>query len=232
METPVCLIVGAGPGNGLAFARRFAAGGYTPVLWARDAARLQALAAELPGTYALPCDVRDGASVATAYTDTREQVGPPQVIIYNAGAGAFGGIEAISAEDFSSAWQTNALGLFHLAQTAGPDLLAQQGKLIVIGATASLKAGAAFTAFASAKAAQRALAASLARAWGPQGVHVGHVVIDGVIDSPRTRAMMGERPDTFFMQAADIAEAVWQLCAQPRSAWSFEIDLRPFGERW
>ncbi len=103
---------------------------------------------------------------------------------------------------------------------------------MVIGATASLKANAGFAAFASAKAGQRALAQSLARKLGPERIHVSYVIVDGVIDIPRTRAMLPDRPDDFFLKADEIADAVWFLTRQDLSAWTFELDLRPFGEKW
>ena len=107
-----------------------------------------------------------------------------------------------------------------------------QGAIVVIGATASLRGGARTTGFASAKAAQRSLAQSMARGLGPAGIHVSYVVIDGVIDLERTRSRMPDRPDNFFLKPDAIAEAVYQLTEQDSSAWSFEVDLRPYAEKW
>jgi NAD(P)-dependent dehydrogenase (short-subunit alcohol dehydrogenase family) len=107
-----------------------------------------------------------------------------------------------------------------------------QGAIVVIGATASLRGGARTTGFASAKAAQRSLAQSMARGLGPAGIHVSYVVIDGVIDLERTRSRMPDHPDDFFLKPDAIAEAVFQLTEQDSSAWSFEVDLRPYAEKW
>ena len=111
-------------------------------------------------------------------------------------------------------------------------LNAGRGSVIVIGATASLRGGAGTAAFAPAKAAQRSLAQSMARSLGPQGIHVGYVVVDGVIDMPRTRQLLRDRPDDFFLKPDEIADTVYHLVEQDRSAWTFELDLRPFGEKF
>src|SRR5690606_33082306 len=107
-----------------------------------------------------------------------------------------------------------------------------RGTILVTGATASLRGGAGFAAFASAKAGQRALAQSMARLLGPKGVHVAYVVIDGVIDMPLTRKLMPDAPQESFLSPDAIAETYWQIASQDRSAWTFELDLRPFGEKW
>ena len=109
---------------------------------------------------------------------------------------------------------------------------AGHGQIMVIGATASLRGGANFTAFASAKSAQRSLAQSMARDLGPKGIHVGYFIIDGIIDLERTRDFFQDKPDDFFMQADAIADSVWAVTQQDRSAWTFELDLRPYSERW
>ena len=139
----------------------------------------------------------------------------------------------MDVDAFQAAWEVNARGLFVAARHAAEDWRQQGGgALVVVGATASVKGGARFAAFASAKFAQRGLAQSLARHLGPEGVHVSLVVIDGVIDMPRTRKMMPDQPDDFFLQPDRIADAVHFLAVQDPSAWTFELDLRPFGERW
>lgn len=231
-ESPVCVIVGAGPGNGRAFAHRFAQGGYRVALLARDKARLEKMAAEIPGAIGVRCDVQDAANVQTAFDAVRERLGPVSAVVYNAGAGKFGALAELSIEDFESAWRTNAYGCFVAAKSIAPDLRACGGQFIIIGATASLKGGANFAAFASAKGALRNLAQSLARQLGPDGVHVAHVVIDGVIDLARTRKAMPDKPDDYFLKPAAIAESVFALTQQDKSAWTFELDLRPYAEKW
>jgi NAD(P)-dependent dehydrogenase (short-subunit alcohol dehydrogenase family) len=233
MSNKSCIIVGAGPGNGLAFGRRFAEAGYRVALLARTQERLQQLAAQVQGATAQVCDVTSGPSVQRAFAAAHGAVGDPDVLIYNAGAGTFGNVDAVTAEDMEAAWRTNALGCFLCAKEVLPGLRAnKRGSIVIIGATASLKGGANFIAFAAAKAALRSVAQSLARQLGPEGIHVAHVVIDGVIDLETTRRQMPTHPDEFFLKPADIAESVFRLVEQPRSAWTFELDLRPFGEKW
>jgi NAD(P)-dependent dehydrogenase (short-subunit alcohol dehydrogenase family) len=142
-------------------------------------------------------------------------------------------VDQVTPQAFEDAWRVNALGLLLVAQAFLPDLRQRGGgHLVVIGATASVRGGANFAAFAPAKAAQRSLAQSLARHLGPEGVHVCCVVIDGVIDSSRTRQMFRDKPDDFYLKPDDIAESVYALATQPRSAWTFELDLRPSAEKW
>jgi NADP-dependent 3-hydroxy acid dehydrogenase YdfG len=232
MDKPVCLIIGAGPGNGAAFARRFAAAGHRLVLAARDLSALAALAAELPDAHPCPYDAAE-PEAAREIAALERRYGAIDTLVYNAGNAVFGNIEQISLDDFERAWRVSALGLAAAAKALIPGMSARKhGNIVVIGATASLRGGASFAGFAAAKAAQRSLAQSLARHLGPQGIHVSHVVIDGVIDSPRARERFSERPEELFLKADDIAEAVFGLSCQKPSAWTFELDLRPAAEKW
>ena len=155
------------------------------------------------------------------------------VLIYNAGAGAFANIDDATPEDFQSAWEVNCRGLFIAVKEVLPDMRAAgKGSIVIIGATASIKGGANFTPFASAKAGQRGLAQSLARYLGPERIHVSYVILDGVINLQRTRQMMPDRTDEFFLEPEQIAKTVFFLAQQLPQAWSFELDLRPFGEKW
>jgi NAD(P)-dependent dehydrogenase (short-subunit alcohol dehydrogenase family) len=231
-DQPLCVIVGAGPGNGQAFARAFAGAGFRVALLARDGPRVQALA-QACGAAGFACDVREPAAVAAAFAQVRAALGDAEVLVYNAGAGKFGNVDAVTAGDLESAWRTNALGCFLAVKEVLPAMRRRgRGSIVIIGATASVKGGANFIAFASAKAALRSLAQSLARQLGPEGIHVSHVVIDGVIDLERTRAAMPDKADDYFLKPDDIAASVLHLARQPKSAWSFELDVRPFGERW
>lgn len=127
----------------------------------------------------------------------------------------------------------NALGSFLVAKQTLPAMeAAGRGSFVFIGATASLRGTPRSTAFAPAKAAQRIFAQSLARQLGPKGVHVSLIVVDGVVDLPRTRARMPDKPDSFFIRPDDVAAAAAMLVAQPRSTWTFELEVRPFGETW
>jgi NAD(P)-dependent dehydrogenase (short-subunit alcohol dehydrogenase family) len=182
---------------------------------------------------AYACDVADAASVAQAFASVAEQLGDVDVLIYNAGSGAWGTVEEATAADFESAWRINALGGFLASKQVLPAMKrAGQGSIVFIGATASRRGGAKTAAFASAKAAQRSLAESMARALWPLGIHVALVIIDGVVDLPATRKRMPDRPDAFFVKPDDVADNVFRLTQQKRSAWSFEVDARPFGENW
>ncbi|MEE2786829.1 MAG: SDR family NAD(P)-dependent oxidoreductase [Myxococcota bacterium] len=229
----VCVVVGVGPGNGASLSRRFAQDDYTVVMLARNGDYLDELAEGIPGSIGLVCDVTDPTAIRSAFAQVRQTVGDVAVLIYNAGPGHWSTPLETSTEALYTAWAINTQGLLVAAQQVLPAMIAKgEGHLMVIGATASLRGGAQFTAFASAKAAQRSLAQSLARDVGPKGIHVGYLIIDGMIDMPRTREFFPDKPPQFFMQPDAIADSVMALVEQDRSAWTFELDLRPFAERW
>jgi NAD(P)-dependent dehydrogenase (short-subunit alcohol dehydrogenase family) len=233
MSSPVCVITGVGPGNGAAFTRKFAEAGYRVAMLARDAERLHKLEAEIPNTRGFPTDVGDASAVHETFARVRAQLGAVSVLIHNAGSGMFGPFMNATPDELELSWRTNALALLLCGQEAATDMLAAgAGNIVVIGATASLRGGANFAAFASAKAAQRSLAQSMARGLGAQGVHVSYIIVDGVIDIPNTRGLFPDRPDDFFLQPSAIADTVFHVVQQPRSAWTFEVDVRPFGEKW
>jgi NAD(P)-dependent dehydrogenase (short-subunit alcohol dehydrogenase family) len=233
MSNPVCVVVGAGPGNGAAFARRFGRAGCQVALLARSRGTLDELENEIAGARGYVYDATDPDDAGSVFARIREDLGPPQVLIYNASTRDFGDIDHTTPELLERAWRVNCYGCLLATHQVLPDMrMAGQGSIVVIGATASLKGTADFLAFASAKAAQRSLAQSLARKLGPEGIHVSYVVIDAVVDMPSSRRMLPDRPDRFFARPDDIAESVFFLSRQPRSAWTFELDLRPFGETW
>lgn len=233
MANKVCVVTGVGPGNGAALSRRFASGGYRVAMVARSQERLREIERTIPGTRAYATDVTDEAAVDGVFARIRAELGPVGVLLANAGSGSFAPFLDVTPAAFEDSWRTNALGLLLCARAAAPDMLsAGEGAIVVTGATASWRGGAATTAFAAAKAAQRSLAQSMARSLGPRGVHVAYVIVDGVIDMPLTRGFLPDRPDDFFLKPAAIAETVFHLAHQDRSAWSFEIDLRPFAEKW
>lgn len=233
MNKPVCAVLGVGPGNGAAFARRFATEGYAVALLARSTAFSRELAATLPGSRAYECDVSDAGSVERAFHSIRTELGEVDTLIFNAGSGTWGTFDTVSAADFENSWRVNSLGAFLASKQVVPSMRAAgRGNIIFIGATASRRGGAKAAAFAPAKAAQRTLAESMARHLWPTGIHVALVIVDAVVDLPRTRQMLPDKPDTFFLKPDDLADSVFRLCQQPRSAWSFEIEARPFGESW
>ena len=229
----LCVITGVGAGNGASFSRRFTREGYRVVMLARNLAYLETLAKEIPGSVAMECDVRDPDAIQDVFARIHEEIGTVDTLIYNAGAGEWASIMDTSLEGMQSSWATNTLGLVACAQQVIPSMTENgEGNIMVIGATASLRGGAQSTAFASAKAAQRSVAQSMARDLGPKGIHVGYLIIDGIIDIERTRERFPDRADDFFMQPDAIADSVYALTQQDRSAWAFEIDLRPYGEKW
>jgi len=234
MAKRICAVLGVGPGNGAALARRFAAGGYDIALLSRSREKLDMFAGQLDvGAKTFPCDARDPESVAAAFSELRESMGPVDVLCYNAGSGSWATPENTTIEDMEDAFRINALGLLSAVHQVVPGMLKKGGGAIMVtGATASLRGGAKTTAFAAAKAAQRSLAQSLAKDLGPRGIHVALFIIDGVIDLPRTRKMLPDKPDTFFLKPDEIAETVFHVACQPKSAWTFETDLRPFSEKW
>jgi NAD(P)-dependent dehydrogenase (short-subunit alcohol dehydrogenase family) len=230
---PVALVTGVGPGTGAAMARRFARGGYSVAMLARNQQRLASLEREIDRARGYPCDVTDEAQLDAAIERVRTELGPPKVLIHNAVGGAFGTFMEIEPEVLNRNFQVNTMALLHLARRLAPAMItAGEGVMIVTGNTSALRGKARFAGFAPTKAAQRILAEAIARDLGPKGVHVAYVVIDAVIDLEWTREMFPKATDDFFITPAAIAEEVWHVAHQDRSAWSFNVELRPFGENW
>lgn len=230
---PVCVIIGVGPGNGAAFARRFATDGHRVALVARRMEFIAALAAELDGARAYACDATDAASVGRTFAAIRRDLGDVNTLIYNAGAGVWGNIEDITPEEFETSWRTNVLGaLLASQQVIAAMKKNRHGNIIFIGATASRRGVPRTAAFAPAKAAQKSLAESMARHLWPAGIHVALVILDGVVDAPTARQRLPEKPDDFFIKPDDVADTLVRLTQQQPSAWSFEVEARPFGETW
>ena len=232
-DAGVCLITGVGPGTGAALARRFARGGYRVAMLARNGDRLAALERELPGARGFVCDVGDPAAVGESVAAVRRDRGDPRVLVHNAVGGTFGGFLDIDPADLERNFRVNTMALLHLARALVPAMVREgRGAIIVTGNTSALRGKAGFAGFAPPWSAQRILAQAMARDLGPKGVHVAYFVIDAVIDVPWTRQMFAGKPDDFFIQPAAIADEVWHVAHQDRSAWSFDVELRPFGESW
>ncbi len=233
MAEPGCVMSGVGRGTGTAMVRRFAAGGYRIAMLARNAERLAKLANEVPSAKAYVCDVSDQAQVDAAMDRIERDMGAPDVLIHNAVGGGWGTFMDIDPAMLNRNFQVNTMGLLYLARRAAPKMVAAgKGAIIVTGNTSSRRARANFAGFAPTKAAQRILAEAMARDLGPKGVHVAYVVIDAVIDVPWARERFKDKPDDFFIAPAAIADEAWHLASQPRSAWSFNVEIRPFGETW
>jgi NAD(P)-dependent dehydrogenase (short-subunit alcohol dehydrogenase family) len=230
---PVAVVAGAGSGNGQALAKRFSDAGYVVALLARSLEKTQKLANEISHARAYACDVGDPSSVAAAFTAIHNELGNVDVLLFNAGSGVFSDVETITPEQFESSWRVNAYGALLCAQQIIPSMKAsQKGNIVFIGATASRRGGADTAAFAPAKAAQHSLAESMARKLWPEGIHVSVVVIDGIVDLPKTRESMPDRPEDEFVEPDAVAEAAYFLTTQPRKGWSFETEVRPWREKW
>ena len=239
-EIAVILGVGASRGLGAALARRFGREGLHTVLAGRSEDKLAAIQKEVTGA---------GGAATVCQTDvtvpdqvdrlfkTAAGLGPISVVLYNAANNAIIPFQEITPQTFEEFWRLACFGGFLAGQAALPHMLPHaKGSILFTGASGSLRGKANFAAFASAKAALRNMAQSMAREFGSQGIHVGHVIVDGVIDGDRVRGILADYVEKLGEDGAldpdAIAEAFWALHTQQRSAWTFELDVRPFKENW
>jgi len=238
---PVALIAGVGDGLGGAVARRFAAAGFATVLVARSADRLERIADSIERAggrgVAYVADLREEAAVEKLFDDVEAEVGTISVAVFNAGANYRNSILDTPADMFEKIWRLGCYAGFLIGREAARHMVPRgHGTIIFTGATASLRGSSQFAAFAAAKGGVRLVAQSIARELGPKGIHVASVIIDGMIDSPRVRERFPERvahlPEDGMLKPADIAEVYFQIHQQPRSAWAFEVDLRPWAEKF
>ena len=232
MNGKVAAILGVGPGLGAAVAGRFASEGFDVALMARTdesvAPAREEIAAIEGRALSVPADATDPDSVAAAFERVRGELGDPEVFVYNAGAFQMGGILELSPAQFDDCFRANCAGAFYAAQQVLPAMVeAGRGTVLLTGATASLRGSARFSALAVGKFGLRALAQSMAREFGPQGVHVAHVIIDGQINTPRVRDRFSDREEHTMLSPEAIAETYWQLHSQDPTAWTLELDLRP-----
>jgi len=233
---PVAVVTGVGPGLGAALARRFAAT-YAVAILARKADYLKALAGEIRRGGAtvidVPCDVGDRAQMAKAFGTIRTDLGEPELLLYNAGSGSWGTITEITADQYEADWRVNALGAFVAAKEVAPAMIARgRGTILFTGATAGVKAGPKSVSFGPAKFAMRGLAQSLSRDLGPKGIHVAWINVDGSIDIPGARGRKPTLQDGDFLKPEAIAETYWHLAHQDPSAWTMELEVRPFKEKF
>jgi len=239
-EKRIAVVVGVGPGLGVAVAQRFARAGFHVALVARDASHLASLEKDVAkvstvsgGVLSVSADCSQLDSVRKAFAEIKSKLGHPSVLVYNASGFTGGSALDIKAEKVDEAWRISALSALVAAQEVLPNMvLRKRGTILLTGATASLRGGARFAGFAMPKFALRALGQSLAREFGPQFVHVAHIIVDGQIY--RTRASQGQptRAVDSFLDPDAIAETYWQLHSQPISCWAQELDLRPSVERF
>jgi short-subunit dehydrogenase len=233
MSRPLALVTGVGPGTGSAIARRLSAGGYDVAMLARNRQRLASLESEITNTRAYGCDVTREAELDTTLAAVRRDLGEPSVLVHNAVGGAWGSFLEIEPAKLEANFQVNTMALLHLARRLAPAMVAAgKGAIVATGNTSALRGRAGFAGFAPTKAAQRILAEAMARDLGPKGVHVAYVVIDAVIDLAWTRQRWPDAKDDFFIKPAAIADEIWHVIHQDRSAWSFNVEIRPFAEKW
>lgn len=240
--TNQALVIGVGASNGLgaALARRFAKSGLEVVVSGRTQDKLDKIVEEIQmaggAARAFVCDVTVSDQVTALFKDIAEH-GSLDALLYNAGNNAIIPFEELTAEQFEAFWRLGCYGGFLAAKAAVPLMTSQGcGSIIFTGASASLRGRPNFVHFASAKAALRMLSQALAREYGPKGIHVAHVVVDGVIDGERVRALAPQYLESLGEEGSinpdEMAEAFYQLHSQPRSAWTHELDIRPFKENW
>ncbi len=234
MTSKVCLITGVGDGTGASLARRFARDGYRVALLARNRERLSELQRELPGARAFAFDLEDLDCLVAVCRRVKDEMGLPEVVVHNAVRATFRGFLEAEPEELERNFRVNTTSLLHLAREFAPAMADRgSGTIVVTGNTAALRGVPSYALFAPTKAAQRILAQSLARELGPKGIHVAYVVIDAAIDTPWTRVPFNpDKPEDFFSKPDAIADEVYHVAHQNRSTWSFDVELRPFGERW
>jgi NAD(P)-dependent dehydrogenase (short-subunit alcohol dehydrogenase family) len=235
MAQEIAIVVGVGPGLGWALTERFAQAGMQIVAAARDPSKLKRIVStqQAPGVRFQACDAAQPADVASLFATVERELGIPSLVVFNAGAYVRGGILEITPESFEHCWRIGCFGGFLVGQAAARLMLSSAaGTIIFTGATASLRGSAGFANLAVPKFGLRALAQSMARELDPKGIHVAHVIIDGQIESERNRDLLDERGPASLLPPGAIAESYYQLHRQPRGAWTHELDLRPWVEKF
>ncbi|WP_316186743.1 MULTISPECIES: SDR family NAD(P)-dependent oxidoreductase [unclassified Bradyrhizobium] len=241
----VAILVGAGDAIGAAVARRFAKGGYTVCICRREAAKSQALVAELRAAghriHAFSVDARQESGVQEIFARIEKEIGPIEVCLFNAGSNVNKPLLETTEKLFSKAWELACYAGFLVGREAARYMVPRaRGSILFTGATASLRGGTGYAAFASAKFGLRAVAQSMARELGPKNIHVVHLIIDAGVDSPAIHARMkaakgmeaSEIPPDSLTKTSSIAEAYWFAHEQTRDGWTHELDLRPSAEKW
>jgi NAD(P)-dependent dehydrogenase (short-subunit alcohol dehydrogenase family) len=241
-HSKVALIVGAGDATGGAIARRFAREGYVTCLTRRTAAKLEPLVRQIERdgskAHAYGSDARREDDVATLFATIERDIGPIEVLVFNVGGNVRFPIRETTIRIYTKVWEMCALAGFLNGREAARLMVPRgRGTILFTGATASVRGAAGYAAFAGGKHALRALAQSMARELGPEGIHVAHVVIDGAIDTEFTRSRAPERYEARkeaggILNPESIAENYWMLHTQKRDAWTHELDVRPWSETW
>jgi|TARA_B110000263_G_scaffold99570_1_gene87039 NAD(P)-dependent dehydrogenase (short-subunit alcohol dehydrogenase family) len=244
MSNPVCLIVGAGDYIGAAIARRFAAGGYTVCLGRRNGEKSAALVKEISDSggqaHGFTLDAREETQIEERFSMIENEIGPLEVVISNPGGNVNFPIRETTERVFYKVWKMACLTGFLSGREAAKYMVPRnKGTILFTGATASIRGGSGFGAFASAKFALRGLAQSMARELGPQNIHVAHLIIDAGVDTAFVKERLEARginrdelPEDTLMNPKSVGEAYWMLHNQTRDAWTHEMDLRPFAEKF
>lgn len=237
----VAVVIGVGPGIGAASAKKFASKGYSVALLSRSVDKLDPVEHEIRkaggNALSLPTDAGKPTEIVAAFDTIKQQLGHPEVLIYNAGPGGTSwpppSALDLKPDDFQAAFASGVVGALTASQQVLPAFIEnQKGTIIFTGATAALRGGAKFAMLSAPKFALRSLAQSLAREFQPQKIHIAHVNIDGMVELPRSKAKMPDASDGFFLKPAAIADTYWALHEQDPSAWTHELDLRPAIEKW
>ncbi len=229
MSKSLAIVVGAGEGLGNSLIKVLSMSGYEVIALNRSMHR-EADAIKKNKAIIRQVDVSDSVLLKSVLNDVVQEFGVPRVVIHNPAQLHIKPFLETSVEDFELAWKSMVLSAINVLHAVIPGMLQQgNGKIIVSGATGSIRGGANFSAFASAKFALRGLTQSLAREYQKQGIHIAHVILDGILDTPRSRELHNLDPSE-MMSAKEVAEAYMQLIQQPSSAWTHELDLRPQSE--
>ena len=233
---PICMITGLGEGTGGYTAKKFSKEGYRIAMLARSAERLERFEKELEGSKGYVCDVSNIDHLKETCSQIKKDMGSPEVLIHNAVKGNFEKLLDGKPEWLEENFRINTTSLMYLAHELIPDMIkSKKGVIIVTGNTAAKRGIANTPYFAPTKAAQRILAQSLARDFGPKGIHVAYLMVDASINTPWTRTRIEKQinqPDIIFAQPEDIANEIFHIARQERSAWSFDVEIRPDIEEW
>ncbi len=234
MAQKVCLVTGVGEGSGAAIVRRFSEDGYSVAMVARNEDRLRAYEAQYKNATAFPCDLSDLDALRQTIEEVGNRLGNPRVLVHNAFRATFDRLLDGDADDLEKNFRVNTTSLMYLAKAYLPSMLENQsGTIIATGNTAAFRGVPSYALFAPTKAGQRVFMESLARDFGPKGIHVAYVNIAALINVPWTRNRLApDKPDEFFITPDSIAAEVLHVAHQPRDAWSFNVEIRPFGEKW
>ncbi len=242
MSAKVALVIGAGDATGGAIARRFAREGYTACLTRRTADKLVPLVSQIEAAggkaHGFGSDARREEDMVELFAQIERDIGPVEVAVFNVGGNVRFPIRETTTRVYTKVWEMTALGGFHLGREAAKVMVPRgRGTILFTGATASVRGGAGFAAFSGGKHALRSLSQCMARELGPQGIHVAHMVIDGGIDTDFIRQMRaadydGLKASDGLLSPDAIADQYWHLHCQPRNAWTHELDIRPWSEKW